>query len=59
MEPGQTYRMVIKFCNEATCFKPLTSDGVTILTSSPISGKINVTRKTITVKDKEIDKVNI
>ncbi|KAJ8299760.1 hypothetical protein KUTeg_023820 [Tegillarca granosa] len=59
MDPGQKYRMVIKFCNDAICFKPLKSDGVTILSSPPHTGNISVSRNTISVNNTEKDVISV
>ncbi|KAK2183533.1 hypothetical protein NP493_308g03123 [Ridgeia piscesae] len=37
LEPGHTYRAVVKFCHPGGCFLPLHSDGVTITPDAPVS----------------------
>ncbi|XP_053390115.1 uncharacterized protein LOC123523221, partial [Mercenaria mercenaria] len=43
LSPGRTYRISLKFCAEQFCFKPVHSDGVTIVPNPPLTGNMSVT----------------
>jgi len=40
--PVRTYRSAIKICASETCFAPLYSDGITILSNPPQKGSISL-----------------
>lgn len=42
MEPGKTYRAVVKFCAEDLCFPPVYGNGLTVIVNPPSSGNITV-----------------
>jgi len=42
LSPGRSYRIVLKFCAGETCYTPLLSSGVTVLSRPPTSGDISV-----------------
>ncbi|KAK3101903.1 hypothetical protein FSP39_007221, partial [Pinctada imbricata] len=48
LSPGKSYRFKIKICAISTCYSTLTSDGVTILPSSPITGQITIEHLNLT-----------
>ncbi|KAK3082667.1 hypothetical protein FSP39_002132, partial [Pinctada imbricata] len=43
LSPGKTYRVNLKPCAGTTCFPTIQSDGVTVLSSRPVTGALNVT----------------
>ncbi|XP_053398434.1 uncharacterized protein LOC128556766 [Mercenaria mercenaria] len=43
LSPGRTYRISLKFCAKQYCFKPVHSDGVTIVPNPPTTGNMTVT----------------
>ncbi|KAK3099491.1 hypothetical protein FSP39_005250, partial [Pinctada imbricata] len=48
LDPGKMYRFKIKFCAISTCYSPLTSDGVRILSNSPQTGQMQIEHQNIT-----------
>ncbi|CAG2200973.1 unnamed protein product [Mytilus edulis] len=42
LEPGKTYRAVVKFCAEDLCFSPVYGNGITVIVNPPSSGNITV-----------------
>ncbi|XP_063399976.1 uncharacterized protein LOC134684607 [Mytilus trossulus] len=42
MIPGYKYRTTLKLCARQTCFRPLSTDGVMIITNPPITGNFSV-----------------
>ncbi|KAK3100189.1 hypothetical protein FSP39_015958 [Pinctada imbricata] len=48
LEPGKMYRFKIKFCAILTCYSPLTSNGVRILSNSPTTGQMQIEHRNIT-----------
>ncbi|OPL20518.1 hypothetical protein AM593_02200, partial [Mytilus galloprovincialis] len=42
LEPGKTYRVVVKFCAEDLCFPPVYGNGLTVIVNPPSSGNITV-----------------
>jgi hypothetical protein len=43
LSPGRTYRTSLKFCAGKYCFKPVHSDGVTVVPNPPVTGNMTVT----------------
>ncbi|CAC5375358.1 unnamed protein product [Mytilus coruscus] len=42
LQPGMTYRFSMKFCAHSICFPTISSDGVTVVPSNPVTGSIEV-----------------
>ncbi|XP_076075248.1 uncharacterized protein LOC143046131 isoform X2 [Mytilus galloprovincialis] len=42
LQPGLTYRFTIKLCADDVCFPKISSNGVTVIPSYPITGSIDV-----------------
>ncbi|XP_052071167.1 uncharacterized protein LOC127709606 [Mytilus californianus] len=42
LQPGLTYRFTIKLCADDVCFPEISSNGVTVIPSYPVTGSINV-----------------
>ncbi|XP_076113981.1 uncharacterized protein LOC143082265 [Mytilus galloprovincialis] len=42
LEPGKTYRAVVKFCAEDLCFPPVYGNGLTVIVNPSSSGNITV-----------------
>ncbi|XP_060578984.1 uncharacterized protein LOC132735961, partial [Ruditapes philippinarum] len=42
LSPGRTYRLSLKFCARQYCFKPVHSDGVTVVPNPPVTGNMSV-----------------
>ncbi|XP_046345841.2 uncharacterized protein LOC124126446 [Haliotis rufescens] len=43
LEPGQTYRAVVKLCAAHVCSEPVASNGVIVTPHQPVVGNINIT----------------
>ncbi|XP_060604506.1 uncharacterized protein LOC132757271 [Ruditapes philippinarum] len=43
LSPGRSYRISLKFCAGKYCFKPVHSDGVTVVPNPPVTGNVTVT----------------
>ncbi|XP_060577218.1 uncharacterized protein LOC132734491 [Ruditapes philippinarum] len=43
LSPGRTYRISLKFCAKQYCFKPVHSNGVTVVPNPPVTGNVSVT----------------
>ncbi|XP_053400998.1 uncharacterized protein LOC128557563 isoform X2 [Mercenaria mercenaria] len=53
LSPGRTYRISLKLCADQFCFKPVHSDGVTVVPNPPLAGNISVAytdNKTLQIK---------
>ena len=57
MKPGRSYRVAVKLCAITTCYEPLYSDGVLILSSPPTQGKITVEHQNISLSGGPKEKV--
>ena len=57
MKPGRSYRVAVKLCAITTCYEPLYSDGVMILSSPPTQGKITVEHQNISLSGGQYEKV--
>ncbi|CAC5375018.1 unnamed protein product [Mytilus coruscus] len=42
LQPGLTYRFTIKLCADEICFPEISSNGVTVIPSNPVTGSMNV-----------------
>ena len=42
LSPGRSYRIVLKLCAGETCYSPLRSNGLTVLSRNPSSGTLSV-----------------
>ena len=42
LNPGYKYRITLKLCAKETCFRPVSTDGVMIMSNPPTTGSINV-----------------
>lgn len=57
MKPGRSYRVAVKLCAITTCYEPLYSDGMMILSSPPTQGKITVEHQNISLSGGPKEKV--
>ncbi|XP_078334035.1 uncharacterized protein LOC111124258 [Crassostrea virginica] len=57
MKPGRSYRVAVKLCAITTCYEPLYSDGVMILSSPPTQGKITVEHQNISLSGGQYEKI--
>ncbi|XP_067682774.1 uncharacterized protein [Haliotis asinina] len=48
LEPGQTYRALVKFCAAHVCSEPTPSNGVVVTPHQPVSGSMNITCTEVT-----------
>ena len=54
LQPGKTYRVVIKFCAENLCFPYVYSNGVTVIYNPPVTGNISVEIKNTSLAHQEV-----
>ena len=54
LQPGKSYRVVIKFCAENLCFPYIYSNGVTVIYNPPVTGNISVEIKNTTLTHQEV-----
>ena len=49
--PGITYRVALKICASDLCFKPVYSNGVTVISNPPTAGSLTVTYNEGSIND--------
>jgi hypothetical protein len=57
--PGYKYRITLKLCAKETCFKPVSTDGIMIISSPPKTGSLTVEHQDGRVFTKKNKQTNI
>lgn len=54
LQPGKSYRVVVKFCAENLCFPYVYSNGITVIYNPPVTGNISVEIKNTSLAHQEV-----